>query len=71
MPKFVIQNAKIFMAFSKNFYNITPKNDQTFNAEFHHTNLALKISKCTIKTLKLPIFVAKKVAFKMSKPTFW
>ena len=54
MPKFVLQNAKIFVAFSlfnfikaltPKFSQHQPKNDDIFKVQFHNTNLALKTLK--------------------------
>ena len=51
-PKFVIQNAKIFKAFTMfnfikalmpKFSQHNDKNDGVFQVQFHNTNLALKI----------------------------
>ena len=53
------------------FSQHNPKNDSVVNVQFHNTNLALKMPKWETKTLKLAtccsLFVAKKVAFEMSK----
>ena len=60
-PKFVIENAKIFKAFSMfNFIKaLTPKfsqhnakNDGIFKVQFHNTNLALKNPKWMTLTPK-------------------
>ena len=51
MPKFVLQNAKIFKAFSMfNFIKtLTPENDGVFKVQFPNTNLALKMPKLATK----------------------